>query len=98
MRMNLGQVTLAFPEVTDTGGAQNTDTATGVSLAFPETNSASCDVSNEMNLTAAQLAACNGAACPCTSCSIVAGICDTNIYLAIAAVVAGFIFMGLSHK
>jgi hypothetical protein len=37
--------------------------------------------------------------CPTGStCSIVPGIPDTNIYIAVGLVAAGFLFMGMSHK
>jgi hypothetical protein len=80
--LGLGQVTLGFPEVTgSTSTSGNVDTSTGISLAFPEVSPAAAIPT-----------------CPTGStCSIVPGIPDTNIYLAVGLVAAGFLFMGM-HK
>jgi hypothetical protein len=69
-----------FATTTGSGGATVTD---------PSVNNAA-DLANIMAGGAG-----GSVACPCSSCAIVPGVCDTNIYLAIGAVVFGFIFMGM---
>lgn len=71
-----------------------------VTVAFPEVDSGATTMTGPLP-TSTELAASGVAqvgACPAgATCSIVPGIPNTNIYLAVAAIAAGFLFMGIKR-